>query len=203
MKNAKEAIDYLRAHTKWTERGIAALLGNYEAESNIEPMRVQGDFTAARTKSTAYAADVDSGKLTAAAFAKDGKGWGLAQWTYNTRKTALLDFCRSRGASIGDLTAQLDFTIKEMPGYTSCNAALLDDTLTIRQVSDLILRHYENPAVQTEAVKVARAKYGEQIYRDCHEDKPAEPADSHTASTKAELVGIIERLQKTADEMEG
>jgi hypothetical protein len=42
-------------------------------------------------------------------FVKDKAGYGLAQWTFWSRKQALLDFAKSKGKSIGDLQMQLDF----------------------------------------------------------------------------------------------
>jgi hypothetical protein len=42
-------------------------------------------------------------------FMKDKAGYGLAQWTFWSRKQALLDFAKSKGKSIGDLQMQLDF----------------------------------------------------------------------------------------------
>jgi hypothetical protein len=42
-------------------------------------------------------------------FMKDKAGYGLAQWTFWSRKQALLDFAKRKGKSIGDLQMQLDF----------------------------------------------------------------------------------------------
>ena len=60
---------------------------NWACESNNESCRVQGDFTADRRKSKEYAANVDSGIIEN--WATDGKGFGLAQWTYPQRKRTL------------------------------------------------------------------------------------------------------------------
>ena len=47
-------------------------------------------------------------------FIKDSAGYGLAQWTYWSRKQALLEFAKAEGKSIGDLSLQLDFIWKEL-----------------------------------------------------------------------------------------
>ncbi len=46
---------------------------------------------------TTYTAAVDSGSYTN--FVHDSAGYGLAQWTYHSRKQALLDFARAAGKS--------------------------------------------------------------------------------------------------------
>ena len=47
-------------------------------------------------------------------FVHDSAGYGLAQWTFWSRKQKLLVFALSRGKSIGDLEMQLDFLWKEL-----------------------------------------------------------------------------------------
>ncbi len=78
----------------------------------------------------------------------NGAGYGLAQWTYHSRKKALLDFARAAGASIGDLTMQLDFLWKELQGYSSVMNALRT-AVSVRTASDAVLLGYERPADQS------------------------------------------------------
>ena len=47
-------------------------------------------------------------------FGTDSAGYGLAQWTYHTRKKALLAFAQSKKKSVGDLGMQLEFLYKEL-----------------------------------------------------------------------------------------
>lgn len=106
--------DQLRA-AGLTEAGALALLGNWDCESNCEANRVQGDFSTTRYLSKDYTANVDSGKISKQQFANDQKGFGLAQWTFYTRKEDLYDFCKAQGVSIGNEKAQVAFALKEMP----------------------------------------------------------------------------------------
>ena len=94
--------------------GALALLGNWACESANESCRLQGDFTEGRTLSREYAEKVDRGQMSEDTFAHDGKGWGLAQWTFPSRKAELLRFCRQRGVSIADEQAQVDFAVWEL-----------------------------------------------------------------------------------------
>lgn len=62
-------------------------------------------------------AAVDSGAYSN--FVHDSAGYGLAQWTYWSRKESLLNFARKTSASIGSLEMQLDFMIRELKGYAA------------------------------------------------------------------------------------
>lgn len=108
-----------------------------------------------------YTAAVDSGRYTN--FVRDSAGYGLAQWTYYSRKQALLDFVRSVGASIGSLDMQLSFLWQELQGYKGVISALMAAT-SVRAASDAVLTGYEKPADQSEAVKQRRAAYGQEYY---------------------------------------
>ena len=64
-----------------------------------------------------YTAAVDNGSYTN--FVHDKAGYGLAQWTYYSRKQALFDYAKAAAASIGDLNMQLAFLWQELQGYKS------------------------------------------------------------------------------------
>ena len=59
-----------------------------------------------------YTAAVDNGRYKN--FARDKAGYGLAQWTYWTRKQNLLNYCKGKDKSIGDLNCQLEFLYSEL-----------------------------------------------------------------------------------------
>lgn len=128
--------------------GALALMGNWECESNLESCRVQGDFLIGRAKSKAYASQIDNGAVSIEQAAVDGKGWGLAQWTYHTRKADLFQFCKRRGVSIGDETAQVDFAISEL--QTQFRSVWEDMTTCgeedLYKMVELICKRYEAPA---------------------------------------------------------
>ena len=83
-----------------TSAGALGLMGNWMAESGLEPGRLQGDFTQGRTYSRAYTDDVASGRIGRGQFGRDQKGYGLAQWTYYTRKEDLYDFWNGSGKAL-------------------------------------------------------------------------------------------------------
>lgn len=88
--------------------GAAGLMGNIYAESGLVPTNLQNSFEKKLGYTdAAYTAAVDNGSYKN--FVRDSAGYGLCQWTYWSRKQALLAFCQSKGTSIGDLEMQLEF----------------------------------------------------------------------------------------------
>ena len=82
--------------------GAAGLMGNLYAESGLNPQNLQNSYEKKLGHTDAsYTAAVDNGSY--GNFARDGAGYGLAQWTYHTRKAALLEYAKAAGKSIGDL----------------------------------------------------------------------------------------------------
>ncbi|MBO5967472.1 MAG: peptidoglycan-binding protein [Clostridia bacterium] len=156
--------------------GALGLMGNWQEESGNESCRLQGDFTTDRFMSRDYANKVNSGMITEDTFAKDSKGWGLAQWTYWTRKQALLNFCRRRGVSIADEAAQVDFAVSELKtDYAAlwqflCSCT--DDQLY--SATDRVCREYERPAFNNVAVRFSSAK----ALRDELQSKAVEEVDN-------------------------
>ncbi|MBQ8707830.1 MAG: CHAP domain-containing protein [Succinivibrionaceae bacterium] len=142
--------------------GVAGLMGNLRAESALKPTNLQGTFEKKLGMTDdSYTAAVDNGSYKN--FVKDSAGYGLAQWTYWTRKQNLLNFAKEKGVSIGDLDMQLEFLLKELGSYKSVLKALIN-AKSVREASDAVLTQYEKPKNQGESVKMARAKYGQQYY---------------------------------------
>lgn len=140
----------------------AGLMGNLFAESGLNSCNLQNSYnTKLGMTDTEYTAAVDNGSYTN--FVRDSAGYGIAQWTYYSRKQALLDFARSAGASIGSLDMQLSFLWQELQGYRGVISALMAAT-SVRAASDAVLTGYEKPADQSEAVKQRRAEYGQEYY---------------------------------------
>lgn len=146
-----------------SKAGAAGLMGNLYAESGLIPTNLQNSYEKKLGYTdAAYTAAVDRG--TYANFCHDSAGYGLAQWTYWSRKQNMLEFARAANKSIGDLEMQLDFLFKELnEGYKTVITALKTAT-TVRAASDIVLLNYERPADQSEATKSKRAGYGQGYY---------------------------------------
>ena len=132
-----------------TEAGALGFLGNWDCESNCEPFRVQGDFSPYRTVSHQYTQDVEDGRIPMHQFSHDAKGYGLAQWTFYSRKEGLYDYWKKSGKKLDDCEMQTDFALYEL----STEGQYATVNQTVRTSNDLytcvkiICERYEQPAV--------------------------------------------------------
>ena len=146
-----------------TEAGAAGLMGNLYAESGLRPDNLQNSFEKKLGYSDAdYTAAVDCGAYTG--FVTDGAGYGLAQWTYPSRKAALLAYVKARGQSIGGLDAQVDYLLQELGSVFPVVLGVLRATSSVREASDCVLLRFERPADQGPAVQARRAGYAQELY---------------------------------------
>lgn len=178
--NEQRIFDFF-AGKGFTAAGIFGMLGNIRDESGGNPRNLQNSYE----KKLGYTDDsyteaVDAG--TYKNFVHDAAGYGLAQWTYSTRKENLLKFARNQGDSIGDFDMQLAFMYQELRGYKTL-FAILTTTDSIREASDAFMTQYERPADQSEKAKRRRASYGEEI---CAMLTGVENPDSMVQITEAE-----------------
>lgn len=166
--NARLIWDWFKEKTNIPDFGIAGLMGNLYAESGLVVNRKQGDFTAGYTRSSSYTLDVDTGVIPKSVFTKDSIGYGLAQWTYYTRKDGLYDYAKQRNTSIGFLDTQLGFLMDEMKlDYKKVYSALCTAD-NVRGASDFVLKFYEQPADQSVNVQIQRAGFGQAFYDAFH-----------------------------------
>ena len=174
--NEEKIWNYLKAKGL-PDCGIAGLMGNLYAESCLIPTNLQNSYekTLGFTDAT-YTAAVDKG--TYQNFVKDSAGYGLAQWTYWSRKKNLLDFAKKKGKSIGDLEMQLDFLMKELREGYKAVLTTLKTVGSVRQASDAVLLQFERPADQSETAKKRRASFGQKYY-----DRYAKPKEGQAVGT--------------------
>ena len=140
--------------------GVAGLLGNLYAESGLRANNLQNSYEKKLNITDAeYTRLVDDNAYPD--FVKDKAGYGLAQWTFGSRKEALLKFARDKGKSIGSLQMQLDFLWKELNTGYQAVLIVLQNAENVREASDAVLLWYERPADQSDAVQKKRAGYGQ------------------------------------------
>lgn len=143
--------------------GKGGLMGNLDAESGLKPKNLQNSYEKKLGYTDdSYTAAVDNGNY--GNFVKDSAGYGLAQWTYWSRKQDMLTFARAAGKSIGDLEMQLDFLCKELKESYPTVYNKLKTAASVREASDIVLTQFERPADQSEAVKLKRANMGQKYY---------------------------------------
>lgn len=149
------------------EYGVAGLMGNLQAESGIIPYRLQGDFSSNYYKSINYTNNVDSGAITRDEFISDAQGYGLAQWTYSTRKADLYDLWQSGGySSIGDVRLAVAFLQYELSHSYGSVLNVLRNATSIEEASNAVLHDFENPQQQGPDVELYRAQLSTAIYNE-------------------------------------
>ena len=164
---------------------VAGIMGNLFAESALDPKNLQNTFEKRlNMNDEKYTAAVDSGSYNN--FVKDSAGYGLAQWTYWSRKQGLLDHAKSKNASIGDLNMQLSFLWEELQGYKKVMSKLTA-AASVMAASNAVLLDFENPADKSAAVQKKRAEYGQKYY-DKYAKKAAAPKPGKTIEQIAKEV---------------
>ena len=187
-----------------TEAGALGILGNWQAESGCEPCRLQNDFSSFRTASKDYTARVTSGAITRDQFARDQKGYGLAQWTYfnfqtgQGRKLALYDFWKRSGKALDDVSMQVAFALHELTteGQYVNLLAMLKTTNDIFTAADQFCRIFEQPYYCNVD---ARFRYAKEIAKEIDlsgqtvvEESATQVQESSSLPYKPELIPATE-----------
>lgn len=156
--NAKTIWNYLMDKIG-NAYGVAGLMGNLYAESGLLSNNLQNSHSKRfNMTDEEYTKAVDDGTYTN--FVRDSAGYGLAQWTYWSRKQALKNYADSKGKSIGDLTMQLEFLLKELSGSYPAVLTTLKKATSVLEASNAVLLKFERPADQSVKVQNKRASYG-------------------------------------------
>ncbi|MBQ9024211.1 MAG: peptidoglycan DD-metalloendopeptidase family protein [Bacilli bacterium] len=133
----------------YPKAGVAGIMGNMFAESGLISYRVQSDFTPDYSISKLYTEKVDDGSVSEYDFVNKGPGgggYGLAQWTYYTRKQALYNYKKEQNTSIGDLKMQLEFYDKELESSYGSVYNVVTTTTNYESACRSVLLDYESPA---------------------------------------------------------
>lgn len=170
--------------------GVCGLMGNLQAESGLSSTNMQNSYEKKLGMTDdLYTTSVDNGDYTN--FVKDGVGYGLAQWTYYTRKQKLLDYVRSLNKSIGDEDTQVDFLIKELKeSYKTVYNAIKSAT-SVKGASDIVLTRFEQPKDQSDSVKTTRAGYGQALYDQFNSSQTATKEESAMSYSRQKVVDLV------------
>lgn len=136
--NVSKVYNYLRGKGL-SKAQAGGIMANLNAESGINPKRVQG-----------------AGVIEADEITVDGKtGYGLAQWTSPNRQQGLKDAAQAAGKKSSDLGVQLDWLWKEF--NTGYKAVLnkVKKSNSYEDVMDIVMREFEAPAVNNGAERIS------------------------------------------------
>lgn len=130
----------------YSDAGAAGIMGNLNAESAYKTNNLQDDYNRAfGMTDTQYTNAINNKSYSVDKFAGDQAGYGLAQWTWNSRKRNLYNSIINKGKSIDSLSGQIDFMTSELSsGWPSLNN-YLKKTTDPTEATDRFLTSYENP----------------------------------------------------------
>lgn len=187
VNNEQYIWDKLNSDIK-NDFGTAGVIGNLYAESGLRANNLQNTFEKKfGLTDEEYTHNVDNKIISREQFIKDKSGYGIAQWTYWSRKQNLYDYIKTRNKSIADLQCQLEFLLIELKQYKDV-WAILQTTKSIKQASDVILTQFERPADQSETMKDTREKYSRIFFekyvdREKYKVSPTSPFYDKTSET--------------------
>ena len=163
MSNEQTIWSFLMAKLK-NPYGAAAVMGNFYIESKLNPAYLQSSYSKKLGMTSAYyTSNTDSGHYSMDEFVHDKAGYGLAQWTYWSRKLSLYDYAKEHNASIGDLNTQLEFFWQEVQSYTTALSALTNAT-GIKGASDTFAVRYEKPSDTSDTALKRRSDAAQKYY---------------------------------------
>lgn len=187
-----------------SQAGALAMMGNWQCESGLEPNRVQGDFSPYRTISKDYVRRIENFTLQRDAFAHDAKGFGLAQWTYWSRKEALWVMWHSSGLSIASPELQVKFALYELKTDYSGLYDYLCVSNDLYTATSRICKEYERPAINNVDARFQAAnslKYEIDLDGKTEEPKQEEPKEAHAIVLSELQIGstgdVVVLLQAT------
>lgn len=151
--SAKSSVCQSLKQTGFSENAVIGIMINFAGESGFIPYRVQGDYSNGYSVSQEYTNQVDNGTISRYDFVHHGPGgggYGLAQWTWSTRKEGLYDFAKSKNTSIGDLGMQYEYFLQEYLNGKQEFQKYMTGNHSAYELAVYFCRNYENPNISCE-----------------------------------------------------
>lgn len=145
---------------------VAGIMGNLQAESGLRSNNLENSKEAKLGyNDVTYTEAVNSGAMKIDEFSRDGAGYGLAQWTFWSRKQELMRFIFNAGYNdIASVDGQIEFLVYELKtNYSDLYRRLLN-IKDIKEASDIFCKEFERPANTSEGVLALRSEYAKDIY---------------------------------------
>lgn len=190
--------------------GACGVMGNMYCESLLKSNIVEKRCSLSDED---YTYNVDNGIFSMQQFIHDAYGYGLAQWTFYTRKQELYTLAKSKGVSIGDEAMQCELCLRELQrDYRELYNYLCvaEDLFT---AASRVCKEFEKPAVENVFPRYDAAQryynnrfeYGEGEEDFAPGDDPADEGDTnpqppaYTGETAEISVRVLQRGMKGRD----
>ena len=141
----------------YSEAGTAGLMASLFAESELRPNNLENGRETDLGSDTYYTSAVNNKTYSKEEFVNDAAGYGLAQWTYPSRKKGLYEATVEKGLSIADFEGQLNFLCDEVERYSNLDKFLRNVT-DYNEAADAVLKDFERPAVLNYTTRRVYAK---------------------------------------------
>lgn len=162
----------------------AGIVGNYIAESGVDPAKEQGlNGKAPRIVDDSYVPI-------------NGVGIGIAQWTWSTRQKPLVDFLKSQGVGITSLSGQLGFSMQEMKTTHKRAFDSLMAATTPMDAAFVFHRDFEGSNDTIEQIRTNRGGNAEKLYN-FYKDQPPLAGTADTALPERCASGVTGNLGQT------
>lgn len=138
-----------------TYAGAIGMLGNLQGESSqFDSMHLELIYkNRFQLTEEEYTRRADAGEKVHLNyyFTHDNAGYGIAQWTYWSRKKNLLDYAHAHGVSVGNFEMQVGFLVAELKTYVKVWKILVSTDSLLAAVTALVT-DYEKCTNQQDAV---------------------------------------------------
>lgn len=142
---------FLRVGMGLTREQAAGVCGNIHGESAFSSDNFENTEKNKKVHDRNYKYKVD-----------DGKGYGLLQWTFSSRKKGLKDMAKTMNLDVSDINAQLAFFKKEMKSNYKNTWKKICNSDSYEDVTKLFLDEIEIPRVDNYK---ERCKYSATIFK--------------------------------------
>ena len=174
-----------------THAGACGLMGNFKAESAMKSNIVQRSMQSKSDEDYTIAFDANPDK-----YIYDAVGYGLAQWTFWSRKKNLWQFSKNWGVSVGAEDMQTAFAVWELKNEYTKVWQTLCATDSVDTAADIVCTQYERPAVNN---LVQRRGFAAEFDRMFKNSQPEQPQYVPMAS----LSDIADQLEELAKILRG
>lgn len=172
--------------------GACAMMGNMWAESGLKSNNVQDNCPMGDRD---YTYNVEQGIMTRWQFMSDRYGYGLCQWTLDSRKDRLYLFAKEKAVPISDEQMQCEFCLVELREDFDGLYQYLCATEDLPKAAERICAEFERPFVNnfSDRINAAQRYYNQLVGNTggCSDD--ACQIDIPTEQTAAVTMRILRR----------
>ena len=192
--NFEEKVWFALIGAGYSEYSVAGAMGNFMQESGFKSNNLQNEYERKFGMSDeTYTAGVNGGTYTN--FVRDGAGYGLAQWTFWSRKEALLNYTNAKGVGIDDEDSQIEFLIQEIK---SRGCSQWQSASSVHDACYYFEKEFEQAGIPQMGNRLA---YAEDIYNRYHgQQAPSGEATNLTGDNATKMQAMLQEAQRIAND---